>query len=310
LNFFNYYIDAALRHHGGIEMKNKIKLSRRARGVKRSYVTDMGIYFVLLLFGVIMALPLIYAVFNSIKPLEEFFYFPPRLFVENPTTKNFKDLFRLMSKSWVPFGRYIFNTVFITLIGTTGHVFIASLCAFAMSKHKFPGQNLLFGMVVLSLMFSATVTSIPSFLIFTKLGWIDSYKSIIIPAFSSSLGLYLMKQFMDQMIPDSILEAARIDGSKELYVFWKIAMPMVKPAWLTLIMFSVQGLWGIGSSSYIRSEELKTVNYALSQIMSGGIARAGAAAAAQVLMMIVPILIFLFTQSNIIETMSTSGMKD
>ncbi len=293
-------------------MKNdrKIKLSRRARGVKRSYVTDMGIYFILLLFGIIMALPLVYAIFNSMKPLEEFFYFPPRLFVENPTTKNFRDLFRLMSNSWVPFGRYIFNTVFITLTGTAGHVIIASLCAFAMSKHKFPGQNLLFGMVVLSLMFSTAVTSIPSFLIFTELGWIDSYKSIIIPAFSSSLGLYLMKQFMDQMIPDSILEAARIDGSKELYVFWNIAMPMVKPAWLTLIMFSVQGLWGIGSSAYIRSEELKTVNYALSQIMSGGIARAGAAAAAQVLMMIVPILIFLFTQSNIIETMSTSGMKD
>jgi ABC-type glycerol-3-phosphate transport system permease component len=257
-----------------------------------------------------MALPLVYAVCNSIKPLEEFFYFPPRLFVENPTTKNFKDLFRLMSNSWVPFGRYIFNTVFITVVGTAGHVIIASMCAFAMSKHKFPGQNLLFGMVVLSLMFSSAVTSIPNFLIFTKLGWIDSYKSIIIPAFSSSLGLYLMKQFMDQMVPDDILEAARIDGAKEIYVFWKIAMPMVKPAWLTLIMFSVQGLWGMGSSIYIRREDLKTVNYALSQIMNGGIARAGAAAAAQVLMMFVPVLIFIFTQSNIIETMSTSGMKD
>ncbi len=290
--------------------KKKIKLSRRTRGVKRSYATDMGMYLLLMLFGVIMALPLVYAVSNSMKPLEEFFYFPPRLFVENPTAKNFTDLFRLMSDSWVPFGRYIFNTVFITGVGTAGHVFIASLCAFAMSKHEFPGKTILFSMVVLSLMFNSAVTAIPSFLIFTKLNWIDSYKSIIIPAFSSALGLYLMKQFMDQMVPDSILEAARIDGAKELYVFWNIAMPMVKPAWLTLIMFSVQGLWGIGSSVYIRSEELKTVNYALSQIMSGGIARAGAAAAAQVLMMIVPILIFLFTQSNIIETMSTSGMKD
>ncbi|MDF2542082.1 MAG: transporter permease [Herbinix sp.] len=290
--------------------KKKIKLSRHTRGVKRSYFVDFGIYFILLLFGVIMALPLVYAICNSIKPLEEFFYFPPRLFVVNPTFKNFKDLFHLMSNSWVPFSRYIFNTVFITTVGTAGHVFIASLCAYAMSKHKFPGQNVLFGMVVLSLMFSGAVTSIPSFLVYTKLGWIDSYKSIIIPAFASSLGLYLMKQFMDQMIPDEILESARIDGAKEIFVFWRIAMPMVKPAWLTLIMFSVQGLWGIGSSIYIRSEDLKTLNYALSQIMSGGIARAGAAAAAQVLMMVVPILIFLFTQSNIIETMSTSGMKD
>lgn len=290
--------------------KKKLKLSRRQRGVKRSYVMDLGIYFVLLVFGVIMALPLVYAIMNSLKPLEEFFYFPPRLFVVNPTIKNFRDLFHLMSNSWVPFSRYIFNTVFITTVGTTGHVFIASLCAYAMAKHKFPGQKLLFSMVVLSLMFSGAVTSIPSFLIFTKLGWIDSYKSIIIPAFSSSLGLYLMKQFMDTNVPDEILESARVDGAKEIHVFSQIAMPMVKPAWLTLIMFSVQGLWNIGSSVYIRSEELKTLNYALSQIMAGGIARAGAAAAAQVMMLIVPILIFLVTQSNIIETMATSGMKD
>lgn len=290
--------------------KKKIRLSRRQRGVKRSYVVDFGIYFVLLVFGVIMALPLVYAIMNSLKPLEEFFYFPPRLFVVNPTMKNFKDLFHLMSNSWVPFSRYIFNTVFITTVGTVGHVFLASLCAYAMAKHKFPGQKLLFSMVVLSLMFSGAVTSIPSFLVFTKLGWIDSYKSIIIPAFSSSLGLYLMKQFMDTNVPDEILESARVDGAKEIHVFWQIAMPMVKPAWLTLIMFSVQGLWNIGSSVYIRSEELKTLNYALSQIMAGGIARAGAAAAAQVLMLVVPILIFLITQSNIIETMATSGMKD
>lgn len=290
--------------------KKKFRLSRRQRGVKRSYVVDFGIYFVLLVFGVIMALPLVYAIMNSLKPLEEFFYFPPRLFVVNPTMKNFKDLFHLMSNSWVPFSRYIFNTVFITTVGTVGHVFLASLCAYAMAKHKFPGQKLLFNMVVLSLMFSGAVTSIPSFLVFTKLGWIDSYKSIIIPAFSSSLGLYLMKQFMDTNVPDEILESARVDGAKEIHVFWQIAMPMVKPAWLTLIMFSVQGLWNIGSSVYIRSEELKTLNYALSQIMAGGIARAGAAAAAQVLMLVVPILIFLITQSNIIETMATSGMKD
>lgn len=290
--------------------KKKIRLSRRARGVKRSYVVDTGIYIILLLFGLFMAIPLVYAVMGSLKPLEELWYFPPRFFVENPTNKNFKDLFRVMDDSWVPFSRYIFNTLFITIVGTAGHVLLASLCAYAMAKHKFPGKNFLFSVVVLSLMFSSAVTSIPNFVIMARLKWVDTYKSLIIPAFSSSLGLYLMKQFMEQMVPDAVLEAARIDGSSEFYIFSRIVMPMVKPAWLTLIMFSFQGLWGISSSAFIRSEELKPLNNALSQILKGGIARAGTGAAASVVMMIVPIAVFIITQSNIIETMSTSGMKE
>lgn len=293
-----------------VRKRKKIRLSRRARGVKRSYLADAGIYLILLLFGLFMALPLVYALMSSLKPLEEFWYFPPRFFVVNPTLKNFKDLFRVMGDSWVPFSRYIFNTFFVTIVGTAGHVLLASLCAYAMSKHSFPGQNLLFSIVVLSLMFSTAVTGIPNFIIMAKLRWIDTYKALIVPAFASSLGLYLMKQFMEQMIPDAVLEAARIDGAGEFYIFRTIVMPMVKPAWLTLIMFSFQGLWGIGGNTYIRSEELKTLNNALSQIAKGGIARAGTAAAASVIMMIVPVLIFLVTQSNIIETMSTSGMKD
>jgi ABC-type glycerol-3-phosphate transport system permease component len=184
------------------------------------------------------------------------------------------------------------------------------LCAYVLSKHKFPGKGIMFSMVVLSLMFSGVVTQIPNFIIIASLGWIDTYKALIIPAFASSLGLYLMKQFMDQMIPDAILESARIDGASEWKIFWTIAMPMVKPAWLTLIIFSMQGLWGIGANHFIQSEELKTLNYALSQILAGGIARTGTGSAAAVLMMIVPIIVFIISQSKIIETMSASGMKE
>lgn len=289
----------------------KIKLSRTERGVKRSYAVDIAMYSVLLLFGIIMAIPFVVAITNSLKPLSEFFYFPPRIIrVENPTTDNYKDLFRLMSDSWVPFSRYIFNTVFITVVGTAGHIFLASLAAYALAKHKFPGRNLIFGLIVTSLMFRGEVLQVPSFMIYSGLNMIDSYSAYILPALSSTLGLYLIKQFMEQMVPDEILESARIDGANEFYVFFKIAMPMVKPAIFTLLMLSVQGLWNTGGSVYIRSEELKTLNYALGQIMAGGIARSGTAAAAMVLMMIVPIIIFIFSQSNIVETMSTSGMKD
>ncbi len=279
-------------------------------GTRRSYVVDLGIYLFLFLFGLFMMMPMIYAISNSIKPLQELWYFPPRFFVRNPTMENFRSLLIVMNDSWVPFTRYVFNTFFITAVGTLGHVVLASMCAYVLSKHQFPGKGLLFSMVVLSLMFSGEVTRIPNFMIIANLGWIDSYQSLIVPAFASSLGLYLMKQFMDQMIPDGILESARMDGASEWRIFWKIAMPIVKPAWLTLIIFSIQGLWGIGANQFIQSENLKTVNYALSQILEGGIARTGTASAAAVLMMIVPIIVFIISQSNIIETMSASGMKE
>ena len=138
----------------------------------------------------------------------------------------------------------------------------------------------------------------------------DNYLAIILPAWSSTLGLYLMKNFMDSNVTTSILESARLDGAGEFRTFWSIAMPMVKPAWLTLIIYSFQGLWNAGASIYIHSEELKTLNYEITQILSAGIVRSGAQAASGVIMMAVPIIVFVVSQSKIIETMGTSGMKD
>ena len=256
-----------------------------------------------------MALPLVLAVSNSLKPLEELFMFPPRFFVRNPTTDNFHDVFVLMRQSWVPFTRYIFNTLFITVVGTLGHLIIASLCAFALAKHNFPGRKAIFWVIVTALMFSTQVTAIPNYFIMSKIKLLDTSASLIIPAIAKPLGLFLMKQFMEQ-IPDSLLEAARIDGAKEFTVFYKIAMPQVKPAWLTLIIFCFQDLWNLQGANYIFSEELKTLPYALSQISAAGISRAGATSAVAVIMMVVPITIFIISQSNIIETMASSGIKE
>lgn len=251
-----------------------------------------------------------YVVIQSLKPNEELFYFPPRFFVQNPTFQNFKDLFKLMDDSWVPFSRYVFNTVLITVGGTLGNLILASLAAYAIAKVDFPGRNFFFGLIEKSLMFSSNVANITGFIIMSRLGMLDTYWALIIPACGSTLGLYLMKQFMDTNVTTAVLESARLDGASELRTFWSIAMPMVKPAWLTLIVYSFQGLWNTGSSIYIYSEQLKTLNYAISQIVAGGIVRTGASAASSVIMMIVPILIFVITQSNIIETMGSSGMKD
>ena len=270
----------------------------------------MGITFFLTIMGIFMFLPMLYVILQSLKPLDELWMFPPRFYVINPTLKNFSDLFSLMADSWVPFSRYIFNTVFISVTGTFGNLLLASMAAYALAKQKFPGRDFMFDMVVKSLMFTSTVTSIATFITMSILHWVDTYFAIIIPAFGYTLGLYLMKQFMETNVPDATLESARLDGASEFYAFWVIAMPMVKPAWLTLIIYSFQGLWNSGSSIYIYSEQLKTLNYAISQITAAGIARAGASAAATVVMMAVPILVFVISQSNIIETMGSSGMKD
>lgn len=283
--------------------KHKVVLNRSAGG-------DAGITVLLTILGVFMILPMIYVIMQSLKPLDELFMFPPRFYVVNPTLINFKELFGLMNTSWVPFSRYIFNTVFTSVAGTTGNLFFSSLAAYAMAKIKFPGGKMMFTTVRTSLMFHSTVTTITSFIIMAALKWVDTYLAIIIPAFCTSLGLYLMKQFMETNVSDAVLESARLDGASELKTFWVIAMPMVKPAWLTLIIYSFQGLWNAGSSIYIHSEQLKSFNYAINQIVAGGIRRSGASAASTVIMMLVPILVFVVSQSNIIETMGSSGMKD
>ncbi len=288
--------------------KFKFKFKRAA--LNRSVGGDLGIDILLIIFGAFMFLPMVYAFSQSLKPLDELWMFPPRFFVRKPTLDNFSDLFMLMSTSWVPFSRYIFNTAFVSVCGTFGHLFLASMAAYALTKINFPGRKLMFSLIYYSLMFHTTVAAISNFIIMSALHWIDTYWSLIVPAFGSTLGLYLMKQFMETTVPDSVLESARLDGASEVSIYWTIVMPMVKPAWLTLIVYSFQGLWNSGTSVYIYSEELKTFNYAIQQILAGGIVRSGAAAASTVIMMLVPITVFVITQSNIIETMASSGMKD
>ena len=278
--------------------------------LNRSIGGSIFLFVVLAIFCFLMALPLIYSLSTSLKPSDELFLYPPKFLVENPTFKNFKDLYRIMSSNLVPLSRYVFNTVFISVVGTAGHVLISSMCAYGLSKYRLPGGKLIFNTIVTTLMFTTAVTSIPTFLVFRFMGIIDTHLTLILPAFAAPLGLYLMKQFMDQMVPDTILEAARIDGAHEFHIFFRIVMPIVRPAWLTLIIFSFQGLWNTAGSVFIYSEKLKTFNYAMSQIMLSGVARAGAGAAASVVMLLVPLVVFIVAQSNVVETMATSGMKD
>ena len=288
--------------------KTKIKILKK-RKPNRSIAGDFFLYLFLVIMAIAMVFPLVFTISSSLKPLDELFKVPPTIFAQHPTLDNFADLFVTMSKSWVPFSRYIFNTVFLTVVGTAGHLIIASMGAFVVAKYEFPGSKAFFNIVVTALMFNGMVTQIPNYLVHNALGWIDTYWSIIIPAFALPMGFFFMKQFMESL-PMSLVEAAKIDGANEWRVFIGIVMPNVKPAWLTMIIYSVQGLWNSPASMYIYSEDRKTLVYALGQVAGGGIARTGQAQAVAVIIMIVPIITFILSQNQIMETMASSGLKD
>lgn len=290
-------------------MNTSVRRKLRRRSPNRSIGGDIGMYLFLALLCVMMAVPMVFAVTSSLKPLDELFKFPPTLFARNPTFDNFSDLFVTMSQSYVPFSRYVFNTVFVTFAGTAGEVIIASMAAYVLAKYNFPGGRIFFNIVVTALMFTGYVTAIPNYLIMTKLHIVDTYWALILPAFAAPIGLFLMKQYMEG-IPDSIIEAAKIDGANEWTTFIKLVMPNAKPAWLTIIIFSVQSLWNNNASNLIYTENLKPVTYALQQIQLGGIVRTGQTAAVTVIIMLLPVLVFVFAQSQVLETMATSGLKD
>ncbi len=285
-----------------INIKLKHKLSRSAGG-------NFAVLLFLIIVAAFMALPAYYSIIQSLKPIEELFAYPPKFFVRNPTFSNYKFAIRLAGSSWVPFSRYLVNSIFVTVVGTGLYVIIASLAAYPLAKSKVPGVKFLSALVVWTLLFSDQVTAIPRYVVVAGLGMIDTYFAILIPAMAGSFGVFLMRQFMSNAIPDSVLEAARIDGAGEYKIFWRIIMPCVKPAWLTLIIFTFQSMWAATGGSYIYSEELKTLPSVLSTIAGGGIARSGAGSAVAVILMLPPVIIFIISQSSIMDTMAHSGLK-
>lgn len=287
----------------------KIKTrSKKKKRINRSVGGDVALFIFLGLCGIISFLPLLLTIMNAFKPLNEMFLYPPTFFVRNPTIDNFTDLANVLGTSLVPFSRYFFNTIFVTIMGTVGHVIIASMCAYPLAKYKVPGGKIILGLVTYSLMFPGSVTAIPHYLIFSWVGLIDTYWSLILPMICSSLGLFLMERFMSQ-VPTSLIESAKLDGAGEFRIFWTIVMPLVKPAWLTLTILVFQNLWSADGSTYIYREDYKMVSYALNQIATAGPARQGTLAAVSLIMIAVPITVFIINQSQIMETMAHSGMK-
>ncbi len=291
----------------------RIKFNRRSKKkvmLSRSHAGNFGVFLFLLLICAIMCLPMVYAIMQSLKPIDEIFLYPPRFYVKNPTFDNFLQVIVLAGNLWVPFTRYLFNSLFITTVGTLTYLVIAAMAGYSLAKGKFRGREGIAQTVTLTLLFRAEVTAIPAYIIVAKLGMIDTYWALLLPPLASSLGVFLIKQFATTSLPDSTLEAARIDGASEYKIFSTIVIPSIKPALMTTIIFTFNAMWNsAGTSQYIFSESLKELPTVLSTVAAGGIARQGAAAAVAVVLMIVPITIFLITQSSIMETMSHSGMK-
>ena len=280
------------------------------RKYTRSKAGSVMYFTILVLAGSFSILPLIYCIVTSFKPLDELLIFPPQFFVKRPTLANYLALPSLLNKLRVPMSRYIFNSLFVALTSTILHIIAASLAAFMFSKSKVKYKKLLFIIVQSMMLYSSYTLSVPQYLIFGKLNIINTYLVYILPAIPSAMGCFLMKQFMDVGIPEALLEAARIDGAGVFRIYCQIVMPMVKPAWMTLFLFSFRDLWSIVPSGTIFSEELKTLPQAVSSITAGGIARTGSSMAVTVLLMIPPIIVFMISQGSVMETMSSSGIKE
>ena len=263
----------------------------------------------LTVFALISLFPVVFMVSNAFKPINELFIYPPRLFFIQPTTSNFSELFAILADSLVPFLRYLFNTLFIVITGCVGHIVLSSMAAFPVAKFRFPGSELMSRIIVYSLMFTSSVTAVPTYMIMSRLHLVDTYWAVIFPAFSLPLGLFLMKNFMEQ-VPTALIDAASIDGSSYFGMLWRIIMPAVKPAWITLFIVCFQGLWGNSAGNFIYSESKKPLAAMLQNLSGSGVARTGVVAASSLFMFVVPLIAFIISQSNVMETMATSGIKE
>jgi len=286
---------------------SELKASNRQAGRKTG--GTVAIFVFLLIAGIFMLLPIYLTVVMSVKPVEELFIFPPKLYAIRPTLSNFGDMFDALKSNRVPFSRYVFNSVAVTVSVTVLQCVFASMAAFVLAKCRFPGGKLINSVIVVSLLYQSNVIYIMQYMVMARLGLIDNPLALILPSVASPMGLFLMRQSISQ-IPDSMIEAAKVDGAGLFRICWQIVMPNQKPALMTLIIFAFQSAWNIQSGTMVFQEQYKTLPTVVTQAAASGLARAGVAMAAAVFMLVPPIVVFMLAQRQVIETMAHSGIKD
>ncbi len=280
---------------------------------KRNSLSHIKFYIILLPFVIFAVFPLIFIFSQAFKPLEELFLFPPRFFVQHPTLDNFKMLMEVSEQSAVPMSRYLLNSVGITAIVMIFSVAFSSMAGYILSKHKFKGQKFVFEANQVALMFIPIAVTIPRYLVVAKLGLIDSYWAAILPLIAVPVGLFLLKQFIDQ-IPDEVIEGAKMDGASSFTIYRKIIVPLTIPAMATVAILSFQTVWNSveASTLYINDESLKTFAYYMSTLSSttgaNVVAGQGISAASSLIMFLPNLIIFVILQNKVMDTVSNAGM--
>jgi ABC-type glycerol-3-phosphate transport system permease component len=269
-------------------------------------------YAFLIPMSIFMLLPIIYTLNQAFKPLDELFLFPPTFFVQKPTLQNFTDLFRAATNTGVPMTRYLFNSIVITVVAIALTLIITTSTGYALSKKEYRGKKFMFKVNQTALMFVAIAVAIPRYLIIDGLGLNDNFLVHIIPYLAMPVGLFLVKQFIDQL-PDELIEAAKIDGANDWNILMQVIIPLVKPALATVAILTFQMIWNNPESSnlYIITETKKTFVFYLSTLtnVQNTVAGAGLQAAAGLIMTLPNLIIFIFMQGRVMDTMSHSGIK-
>lgn len=278
----------------------------------RFHKSQLKFYAILIPMAVVMGLPIIYIFSQALKPLDELFIYPPKFFAQKPSLDNFKKLIESMMSSEVPIYRYFFNSILSTLLTVICTIFITAFAGYALSKKDFKLKNVIFEINTAALMFVGAAVKIPKYLVIYYSGLIDNFWVHIIPGLAMPVGLFLVKQFMDQ-IPDALIEAARIDGAKDLQIFMKVIMPLSKSSLATVVILTFQAAWNAieASELYLNADNMKTFAYYMTTLTTTGndVVGIGQAAAATLIMFIPNLVIFIFMQKNVMSTMAHSGIK-
>ena len=291
----------------------KVRMWRTSSKLFRLSPTEKIAAVLLVLLSVFMLMPLVFIFNNALKPYQELFLYPPTIFVENPSFQNFLELWAITKNSAVPMSRYIFNSVLVAALTVAAVTAVSAMCAYAISKHKFPGHKAVFAAILLTLLFAPETVSIPRYLVVSQLGIMNTYFGHVFPMVAVPTGVFLMKQFIDQL-PDDLINAAKVDGAGEMTIFLQIVLPFCLPAVATIGIIAFQNAWGNTetSSLFMQEESMKTFPFFISTLtsnMANNVARQGAAAAAALLMFLPNLIIFLAFQNKVINTMAHSGIK-
>ncbi len=278
---------------------------------KRFHKSQIKFYIVLIPFCLFMGLPIVYILLTSLKPTDELFLFPPRFFVQNPTLRNYKELFST-SGLGSPMTTYLINSIIVTSSVVVLSVLFSSMAGYILSKKHFKGKNFIFEVNKISLMFVSVAVMIPRFLVVSKIGIVDTMFAHILPLIAIPVGLFLIKQFVDQ-IPDELVEAAKIDGAGDFFIYLKIILPLIKPALATVAILAFQTAWNNIETSklFVNTESKQTLAYYMSTLVnsSNSVAGAGWSAAATTIMFLPNLIIFIILQNKVMSTMAHSGIK-